>query len=816
MHRTSNTIALIFGSCVLLQSASVRATFWPLAESEVERALQKANVHERRAAARRIGELSPSVARTALEHAIGDRDREVRLISLRTARAFDIADLSPLALESLKSPDVVERIEAVRLIALAPGVSEVAALESMTSDADAIVRREVAEALGRVPQAHASTSTAKLLSMLDDSEASVRLEVAASLGRLGQPSAVLSLAARLNDPEPDVRIQVALALGAIGLDTAIPALQVALLDAQDSVVAAVVTSLGALDSEEAIAGLVAIAEKAPLRTQGQVALEALVRLSKFPSARQHILDLLESPEHNVVLQQVFLKLLPESIPILSECVKTFSSEIALKCARALTLQNGDTALILEAQEQGRLSGSEVLEVLVGVSDRTAIVLALERLSLGASAEFRSALRYLGSQSELPLETEAPLTEALTVKGRNASEVVSIARILGSIRNASPSSNLVSLLTATDEAVKQSASFALVRRGASGEDLQRLLLAERSIAAGALEGLGLGMTEQQAEVLIRLVEDGHSGRRGAFLSVFFAMPESLPGRALERLWKIYDGARGAERDALLYPLVRAGRPQLWSRLIDGARRADKLKVAQLTWYQPRAVAVARRLIGDGDPEVAAAAALSLGKNGTAKDAQALGKLALSTHPHLLRAAAVQGLTFLAERGEKPAVPKALFAGESCESAHRVYLAQVTRLGAALGHACDGQSLEDVLTRDPDPRRRRLAAALLRRKAPESPALRTCRFYEPRPEIANECWPPPNAPPHPPSVTLPYRVHEIHKNRRPLKLTPFAVRAPGSVLQQPEAADFGLRLVTDRAGHVVLPVAAYEAVDPNWFF
>jgi hypothetical protein len=65
-------------------------------------------------------------------------------------------------------------------------------------------------------------------------------------------------------------------------------------------------------------------------------------------------------------------------------------------------------------------------------------------------------------------------------------------------------------------------------------------------------------------------------------------------------------------------------------------------------------------------------------------------------------------------------------------------------------------------------------------------------------------------------LPYRVQEIWAHDGPLKLAPFAVRAPGSVLGEPEIAEFGLRLMTDRSGRVVLPQEAYEPIDPNWFF
>lgn len=816
MRKATKLLAGLLGSCLLFQPELGRASFWPGAAQEVERTLEKANVEGRRSAARRIAELSPAVLRGALERALGDPDLEVRLIALRTALAFEVEELSGFAIDSLKSRSAAERALAVEFLSLAPTDEEVLALESMASDADAVVRSRVAEALARVPEERVASATTRLLSLLDDPEATVRVEVAASLGRLGQSSAVLALAARLNDPEADVRAQVALALGAIGSETAIPALQVALLDSQDSVVTAVVSALGALASEDAIVGLVALAEKFPSRAQGEAALLALVRLAAFPAAREHVLALLESPQHRAVLQQVFLRHLPDALPILIECVRTFSSEIAFACAYSLRGQDAAVADIVQAQEQGRLSASQVLEALNGVPDRTAIVLSLERLSLGTPAEFRAALRYLKSIDELPKEAEGPLSEAVSSKGRSVNDVISLVQVLGSVRGVSRSKELTSLLTATDDSVKRAASQALARRGVTGEELRNLLLGESPIASGALLGLSEGMTKKQAEVLIRLAAEGRFGRRGAFLGVFFAMPETLSTDSLHELRGLFDRAQGAERDALLYPLIRAGAPDLWTELLTDASRADRIKMAQLSWYQPRAVTLSRHLLRDTESDVAALSALSLGRNGSARDGAALGQLALSSRPYVVRAAAVQGLVLLTERGEKVVVPDRLLSKDSCDSAHDLYRAQVTRLAASLGLACGGRTLEDILRRDLDPRQRRLAASLLRRKVPDSPALRTCRFYESRLDVSHLCSSSPEAATRRTATALPYRVQEIRANGHPLKLTPFSVRTPGSALERPDVADFALRLLTDRSGQVVLPVTSHEAIDPEWFF
>lgn len=804
-------------SVVLWLSPQVRdahASFWPLAEKEVERGLSKENVEVRRSFARKIAELSPSVARRALEQALSDQDREVRLIALGTAHAFDQSELAPLAYESLKSRDVAERIHALRLVSLEPTEEAMSMIEAMASDADPSVRREVASALGDVPEAYAARVAGKLLSMLDDAVASVRLEVASALGKTGQDAAVLALAGRLNDPEPEVRVQVALALGAIGADTAIPALQVALLDPQDAVVTAVVTTLGSLDSEDVIAGLVAIAEKFPRRPQGQAAIEALVRLSKFPEARRHVIGFFESPEHRAELHRVFLRSPPESVSLLTECVRTFSSEVALECAHALVQKGAGTAEIIGAEEQGRLSPRQVLDVLHHVEERATIVLALERLSLGDPGDFRAALGYLESLERLPPEAEAPIVEALSSKGQGAAEVARLAQVLGKVQGTPRTPVLPSLLTATDEGVRYASAWALVRRGSTGASLRALLLGEEPVASGALAALALSMTPSQAETLLGLTEEGRSGRRSAYLSVFFAMPEELSEPIWRRLFGLYQGARGSDRDALLYPLVRAGGPELKKDLLLSASRADKLKIAQLIWYQPRALPLGRRLLADSSPEVAALAALGVGRIGTNVDGKRLEGMALSSASHVVRAAAVQGLIFLVLRGEKIKLKDSLFARASCESAHDAYRAQVTRLAALLGRPCANRSIEDVLLRDRDPRRRFLAAEILRRQAPGSPALRRCRFYESRVEIADLCSVASEPVPARPSTALPYSVHQVAASQRALSLSPFAVRVPGSALGH-RGTDFSLRLFTDRAGQVTIPARAEEPVDSDWF-
>lgn len=793
------------------------ASPWPGLGAEVERGLEGAQVQERRAAARRIAELSPTSAKIALEKAISDRDAEVRLIGLRTARAMHLPEIGALAIENLKSTDARERIEAVRLIALDPEEEGVAALEAAVSDADRLVRREAAEGLGSLSTKYASRAAAKLLSMLDDIDADVRIEVAASLGRLAAPSATLALAARLKDQDPAVRAQVALALGAIGEKSAVPALQVALLDVDDSVVAAVVRALGAMGSENAIVGLVSIAEEVPRRQQGEEALEALVRLSHFPLARERLLDMLESPEHRLVLRGIFARQSLGAQRVLDDCIDKYSSEIALYCARAYRSADRDPSLILKAQDEGRLSSKHALEVLSGVSDRAAIILALEQLSLGDALEFESALGYLTSLSQIPLEAEGPLVEALRAPGRSLEELQTLLLLLGELKKSGSSRNaILPYLQATDDEIKTAAATALTRLGAKGRELEGYLLGEKAVATGALEGLSRGMSSQQAQVLIRLVNRGRSGRRAALLSVFFAMPDGLPKASVAALVDLYREALGADRDALLYPLLRSGNTRVHGEVLESATRPDRLKIAQLAWYQPEARSVLLELTSDGDAHVAALAARSLGRIGNAKDARVLIQLADSDGAYLLRAAALQGLYFLVERGKVSSLPPSLFLPETCASRHDLLRAETIRLAASLDLECAGRDIEDVLRRDPDPRMRYLAASLLAAKRPDSSALRACRFYEARLEVARECETRRFHEMDESASPLPFRVEQVWALGEPLRLTPYAVRVSSEMLGDVQAADFTLNLFSDRSGHVVVPSEQLYPVDPHWSF
>ncbi len=812
-----NIRALLSATSAMLLSATLcYANPWPGLSAELERALERPQAQERRAAARRIAELTPVVASKVLDKAINDRDVEVRLIGLRTARAFHLEELGSLALPNMKSTDVRERVEAVRLIALSSGEDEVEALEVAASDADESVRREAAEALGGLRKEFAPRATAKLLSMLDDVDRDVRMEVAASLGRLSASSATLALAARLKDQEPAVRAQVALALGAIGAETAVPALQVALLDIDDSVVAAVVRALGALGSEDVIVGLVAIAEDAPRRQQGEEALEALVRLSEFPLARERLLDMLESSEHRLVLRGIFARGVPGADLVLRQCIEKYSSEIALFCARAHRTPALIVPQILAAQDEGRLSSRHTLEVLSGVLDRTAVILALEQLSLGGSLEFKSALDYLTSLSQIPWEAQGPLLDALRAPGRSLDEIRTLLLVLGEVDSGSSQDVIAQYLDSTEETIRTAASTALTRLGASGAELEGYLIGEKAVARGALQGLARGMTTEQAQVLIGLVDEGHSGRRDALLSAFFAMPERLPAESLTKLEHLYLRARGADRDALLYPLVRAGTPRSGQRLLSNSARPDLLKIAQLGWYQPKSRELLKQLVRNSDPHVSALAARSLGRVGEAEDAAVLINMALSERAYLVRAAALQGLYFLTVRGHVSSISQQVLSTETCSTRHDLLRAEAIRLAASLEKPCAGRELEDVLAHDPDPRMRRLAASLLVAQRPDSNQLRACRFYERRLEVARECEPWAGSGSVGSSDSLPFRVERVWGLGEPLELTPYAVRAPAGALGEARGPGFSLRLFTDRAGHAVVPHESLAPVDPHWQF
>jgi serine/threonine protein kinase len=178
-----------------------------------------------------------------------------------------------LLVPSCRDPDPFVRWEAADAIATSAIVDDLDALAELQNNDDPNVRAALAQALGRMTDAHAVTggggATAMLLGMIEDRDSFVRWQVIAALGELADPqfTPIIETVMR-RDPDADVRGQCASTLSRFP-DTANTLLN-AVLDPQEELLVrlAALRSLEQAASEEIAEQLAGTLETIPaeLRT----------------------------------------------------------------------------------------------------------------------------------------------------------------------------------------------------------------------------------------------------------------------------------------------------------------------------------------------------------------------------------------------------------------------------------------------------------------------------------------------------------------------------------------------------------------------
>ena len=162
-------------------SATVGHGFvWPNVPERIARSLSSADVAERRAAARRIGELPSELGVPLVQRAFADPDVDVRLFAAAAATSFSMPKAGDYVIGWLGEGDARLRRAACDVIRIAPTDRSIVALGRVLGDPDSHVRVAAAAAMGSsgLPDA-----VSPLLGHLDDTAFEVRVEVARALGR---------------------------------------------------------------------------------------------------------------------------------------------------------------------------------------------------------------------------------------------------------------------------------------------------------------------------------------------------------------------------------------------------------------------------------------------------------------------------------------------------------------------------------------------------------------------------------------------------------------------------------------------------------
>ena len=173
-------------------------------------------------AAQLLGDLELRQAVPDLCRLLTDRDREVRVVAVRSLGRIGDASAAWRLIASLDLHDPVPSLLATHTLVQLGADAEVT-LSAALDHPQARVRAVCLDALGLIGATGAATRMARVLK--DDDNLDVRVSAAAALGRLGARTAQLPLAAALDPSRPPaLRAAAARALGDLGSPTAVPAL----------------------------------------------------------------------------------------------------------------------------------------------------------------------------------------------------------------------------------------------------------------------------------------------------------------------------------------------------------------------------------------------------------------------------------------------------------------------------------------------------------------------------------------------------------------------------------------------------------------
>lgn len=608
---------------------------WPQEAARIEARLSSDEVQVRRAAAQRLGRLSPALARPLLRKALDDPDGEVRLAAARAAVELNAKDLGPRVVPWLHERDVRLRLAAVDVLLLAPAAEAIEPLGRALADPDARVRRGAAAALGAMdrvahePAEVRGRAAVQLLGRLDDSETQVRVAVVDSLARLGDVRAVLPLISKLQDGEANVRVAVARALGVLGDARATSALLMVARDRDVQVTAQAVRALGFLGDPSVIPSLIVFGQEPTPLPVRRMALRALGSLSALASPHQgvalgRLVQALEEPSLREVAEDVLGRIgEPAALP-LRGCLSRATGATVAACARALAVVEQERAVepIQKALEQGSLSAASAIVALEATPAADALVIALEHLThpdpQARSAAARAVHRMLRERGG-DARAAGPLLAALQDGSWSVDERVLLLEALGRSGDPAAAPALEAAATSTRRRIRQAALLGLGFLPARARD--DVLLGALDDADGdlrrtaALSLRSAGSAASAHDLLTRLEAREGQDREAVALALAGPLSKSRQPAQVRRAATTIARLPGPARDSALEALVATmdpsvGEQELTSWLAKGSP-GDRAKLAEALGLQAGGRKLVLPLTEDSRAPVRAAAVWSLG-------------------------------------------------------------------------------------------------------------------------------------------------------------------------------------------------------------
>jgi len=236
---------------------------WEGRLSRLERELRTGDARQRREVVRLMGGYPADQVRDPLLAALEDDEPAVRREAAEAAGRVRLADAVPFLLEWLEDPDADVRAAAARSLGRIGDPRPLTSLVRALGDASADVRRAAVVALSDLGTPEV---VVPLLGRLDDDDPEVRIEAAEALARLADDRAVVPLVGRARDESPEVRVAVYRALGALGDRRAVAAVIQSLRDENEAARLAAIASLGRLGDARATDPLVELLRARDART----------------------------------------------------------------------------------------------------------------------------------------------------------------------------------------------------------------------------------------------------------------------------------------------------------------------------------------------------------------------------------------------------------------------------------------------------------------------------------------------------------------------------------------------------------------------
>lgn len=201
-----------------------------------------------------VGEIEDKASVPPLLEAIRGSDTRVRLAAIWALGQIEDTRVVPDLIATLRDPDASIRAMTADVLGDLEDQAAVAPLErALSSDADARVRAEAAGSLGELSAASSATALGKALS---DADLVVRRASAEALGNLDElHTAPPGLTAAVQSPDPELRHHAAGALAEIADPSTTPALIGLLSDSDAELRKHAAEALGEIGTAAAVSGL---------------------------------------------------------------------------------------------------------------------------------------------------------------------------------------------------------------------------------------------------------------------------------------------------------------------------------------------------------------------------------------------------------------------------------------------------------------------------------------------------------------------------------------------------------------------------------